>query len=134
MQAAAATGSVRVLAATLLTLLATAAAAEPRYDYAKIESVEPIVATRPGRPHCAPGPGIPLGDLRGVAPGLDLVSALRQESVRSPARRVCTATSVSEVTGYRVRYRYGGEVWEKTLREHPGERLRVRVSVRPGRR
>jgi hypothetical protein len=135
MQAAAAEGLGRLLAATLLTLLAGgAAAAEPRYDYAEIESVEPIVATRPDRPRCQLSPDVPLGDLRGVSPGLDLVAALRQESARSPAPRVCTARSVSEVTGYRVRYRYGGEVWERTLRDHPGERLRVRVSVRPGRR
>ena len=126
----------RLLAAILLTLLANAAAAaEPRYDYAEVESVEPIVVTRPGiRTRCEPRPGVPLGDLRSITPGRDLVTALRQESARSPAPRSCAAASVSEINGYRVRYRYAGEVWEKTLPDHPGERLRVRVSVRPGSR
>jgi hypothetical protein len=136
MQANVVGGWARPLAAVLLTLLATvAAAAEPRYDYAKIESVEPIVTTRPAaRTRCEPRPEVPLGDLHGLSPGLGLVATLRQEAVRSPAPRVCAAASVAEVTGYRVRYRYGGEIWEQTLPDHPGERLRVRVSVRPGRR
>lgn len=136
MQADAAREPGRMLAVMLLTLLATtAAAAEPRYDYAEIESVEPIVATRPAaRARCEPRPGVPLGDLRILTPGLDLVASLRQESARSPEPRACAVASVSEITGYRVRYRYAGETWEKTLPDHPGERLRVRVSVRPGRR
>lgn len=126
----------RLLAAILLTLLATAAAAaEPRYDYAEIESVEPIVATRAAiRTRCEPRTGVPLGDLRSITPGRDLVTTLRQESARRPAPRSCAAAAVSEITGYRVRYRYAGEIWEKTLPDHPGERVRVRVSVRPGSR
>ena len=126
----------RPLAAMLLTLLATAtAAAEPRYDYAEIESVEPIVAARPApRNGCERRPEVPLGDLRSLAPGLDLVAALRQESIRSPAPRGCAVAAVADITGYRVRYRYGGEIWERTLPDHPGERLRVRVSVQPGSR
>jgi hypothetical protein len=136
MQATAAGRWDRPLAATLLTLLtAVAAAAEPRYDYAEIESIEPIVATRPAaRTRCESPPEVPLGDLRRLSPGLGLVATLHQEATRSPAPRICAVASVTEITGYRVRYRYGGEIWEKTLPDHPGERLRVRVSVQPGRR
>ena len=136
MQAEAARPPTRMLVAILLTLLAgAAAAAEPRYDYAAVESVEPIVTTRTGpATRCEPRADVPLGDLRGMTPGLDLVTTLRQESARQPAPQLCAAASVSEITGYRVRYRYAGEIWEKTLPDHPGERLRVQISVRPGRR
>ena len=35
------------------------------------------------------------------------------------------------LTGYDVRYRYGGQVYAARMRSHPGERVRVRVRVTP---
>ena len=35
------------------------------------------------------------------------------------------------ISGYRVSYLYQGDVHHTTLREHPGDQLRVRVSVTP---
>jgi uncharacterized protein YcfJ len=35
------------------------------------------------------------------------------------------------VSGYRVGYRHGGEVYYTHMRHHPGDRIRVRVTVTP---
>ncbi|MFP4207573.1 MAG: glycine zipper 2TM domain-containing protein [Wenzhouxiangella sp.] len=37
----------------------------------------------------------------------------------------------SVISGYRVSYLYDGQVHQTTLRDHPGDQLRVRVSVTP---
>lgn len=37
----------------------------------------------------------------------------------------------SVISGYEVAYRYRGETYHTTTREHPGDRIRVRVSVAP---
>lgn len=36
-----------------------------------------------------------------------------------------------EVVGYKVKYKYNGEVFHTQVAEHPGKRIKVRVSVRP---
>lgn len=36
-----------------------------------------------------------------------------------------------QIVGYRVRYRYRGETFVTRMRNHPGDRLQVRVSIRP---
>jgi uncharacterized protein YcfJ len=131
-------------AACLLALLAgPAKAAKIVYDYAEVVSVEAIVETlsAPSPVACEAPPAPPPGDLRVMDPGLDLVSAIRREASRPPAageRGPCFAPAAerrrTEVVGYRVRYRYGGEVYERMMDAHPGERLRVRVTLAPHRR
>jgi len=39
--------------------------------------------------------------------------------------------TTEEVVGYRVKYRYGGEVYWTRTQEHPGRWLKVRVTVHP---
>lgn len=63
-------------------------------------------------------------------------SAHRHDGYIAPhSRRYCETTmetrEVSEVVGYRVRYRYAGHEFEKRVAEHPGERVRVAVRVTP---
>ena len=40
----------------------------------------------------------------------------------------------SRLTGYRVKYRYKGDIYTTRMREHPGKRIRVDVDVRPQRK
>lgn len=46
-------------------------------------------------------------------------------------RSVERARYIDEVTGYRVRYRYGGERFTKITTEHPGDRIPIEVRVEP---
>lgn len=50
-------------------------------------------------------------------------------------REVCETTERSRysdhITGYRVRYRYGGERFTKITEEHPGKRIPIQVQIEP---
>lgn len=55
-----------------------------------------------------------------------------QELARRPEMRCHTVyEQQSRVTGYQVSYEYRGQTFTTTTRQHPGEFLRVRVSVDP---
>lgn len=77
-----------------------------------------------------------LGDLRAGRRQLGLVDALledrRLQAEVEPTlgcRTVTTELLRRRVVGYRVRYRYDGRIHERTLDEHPGEWLRIRVRL-----
>lgn len=53
----------------------------------------------------------------------DLVE--RCETVYPPAKKV------RKLTGYKVKYRYQGEAYKTFMRRHPGDTVKVRVSLSP---
>ena len=80
-----------------------------------------------------------LGDARSSAPGEDLVEALRSESgMRGSTQRqyrchmATRTTTRNELTGYRVRFRYEGRIYERRMSEKPGDVIRLRVRVSAG--
>lgn len=118
--------------------LADAGADEVGYDYARVVSVDPVTVetTMPVvERRCIAAPAQGLGELRPSADAPGLVAAIRREADRQAAAPECedrrAGRTERRVIGYRVVYRYGGETYERTVEEDPGERLRVRVSLRP---
>lgn len=72
--------------------------------------------------------------LDGLYPGL--AEAIDGESGRqraSACREIRRTVYAEEPSGYRVRYRYGTGEYERIMSHDPGDTLRVRVSIRPGR-
>jgi hypothetical protein len=107
------------------------------YDYARVVWVEPLTepATAPAPPRrCTTRPE-GLGRLPDDAGSAGLAAAIRTEAARAPAAPACEEApddhAARQIVGYRVGYRYGGEVYERTVRDRPGDRLRVRVSLQP---
>ncbi|MEM9058672.1 MAG: hypothetical protein AAGD86_14435 [Pseudomonadota bacterium] len=143
----------RLLALTLVALafLAQSALADTFYDYAEVLSATPVTRTVYGageREVCrtehganaiAPGRAVPDGVARS-GEGYSLAEVLRRDLARASAtapasaRRVCRVETVHEprreTVGYRVEYRYGNRTYTRTVPEHPGEHLRVRVDIR----
>ncbi len=107
------------------------------YDYARVVWVEPLTeaVTAPAPPRrCTTWPE-GLGRLPDDAGSAGLAAAIRAEAARAPATPACEEApadhAARQIVGYRVGYRYGGEVYERTVRDRPGDRLRVRVSLQP---
>lgn len=76
------------------------------------------------------------GSLIGAAIGSDASKRSRHETVRyeRPVERCATTIVEREeerIDGYRVIYRYQGQRYSTRMPYDPGERLRVRVDVRP---
>ncbi|MCG7867147.1 MAG: hypothetical protein B6D69_01015 [gamma proteobacterium symbiont of Stewartia floridana] len=75
------------------------------------------------------------GTLLGGAIGHDLSHQKRGGHYSTSYERRCETTHQShyeeQLTGYDVTYRYRGRVFTTFTKEHPGERIPVRVSVRP---
>lgn len=76
----------------------------------------------------------------GAVAGAIIGGAIGHDSDHRRARyhrsRVCEVSydqvrQVEELSGYRVKYRYRGKTYRTTLRNHPGERIKVRVRVDP---
>lgn len=131
--------------------LATPAAAETFYDEARVLDAQPVYAPRDvpvrvqqcGYEPPAPPPRVDpavLGDARTVDPGASLPGTLRRDvELRDPpadvyrCRMVTRMESQNELAGYRVRYEYGGRVYERRVAERPGDTIRVRVRISAGR-
>lgn len=131
--------------------LANPVAAEVFYDEARVLDAQPIheprdVPTRVQqcgyeRPATPPAvdPAV-LGDARATDPGADLLVTLRRDiELRDPPADVYRCHMVTRVEsrnaliGYRVRYEYGGRVYERRVAERPGDKIRVRVRISTGR-
>ncbi len=119
-----------------LSLIATAAMADtPAFDTATVLDVQPVlrqVAVESTRQDCVPAIR-DSRDLQSLYPGL--AAAIEGEHARQvePACRSVRMTDFrQEVSGYRVRYRYGAGEYEQVMSYDPGPTLRVRVQVRPG--
>lgn len=80
--------------------------------------------------------GVVVGALLGGSVGRDL-----GRKMSSPGRTWYTTEEVcrnyqdyheeERIVGYHVRYRYKGETYHTETRHHPGDRLKVKVSVTP---
>ncbi|MGD8976991.1 MAG: hypothetical protein PVG91_05245 [Gammaproteobacteria bacterium] len=126
----------------LWALLAMAALAPPAradgavFDTAQVIGVEPMLSRIPTRvadTHCETD----LADgrhLDGLYGGLDeAIGAEAKRQQHSRCREIRRTVYEEQISGYRVRYRYGESVYERVMSHDPGPTLRVRVSVRPGR-
>lgn len=126
----------------LWALLAMAILAPPAhadgavFDTAQVIGVEPMlhrIPTQVADTRCE----TTLADgrrLDGLYAGLDEAiggEARRQQSSR--CREIRRTVYEEQISGYRVRYRYGDSIYERVMSHDPGPTLRVRVSVRPGR-
>ena len=77
--------------------------------------------------------GAVAGAILGGSIGADIGRSGRQGSYRTET--VCDRFEEihegDRLAGYRVRYQYNGTVYATRMRNHPGERIRVRVRVTP---
>jgi len=126
-------------------------AGEIFFDEARVLDSQPVYETRqtpvqaqecgyqedaaPGRP----APAL-LGDARSADPEADIVVALQTDmDLRAPPEPVYRCRMVTrmedhdELVGYRVRYEYDGQIYERRVREAPAETIRVRVRLSVGR-
>lgn len=77
------------------------------------------------------------GAIVGGAVGMSIASRQAQAApaTRYETRQVCGLenhiTTEQNLTGYRVRYRYQGQVYVMDTDRHPGDTVRVRVDVTP---
>jgi uncharacterized protein YcfJ len=78
------------------------------------------------------------GTVVGVAVGATLgheLAGRRHERYETVTERRCAVKPDLEyhetVSGYRVKYRYRGQVYHTTTADHPGKRIRVKVDVAP---
>lgn len=78
-----------------------------------------------------------VGAVAGAILGGSIASDLNRKDrgYHTKRERVCTTTErvryKEELTGYNVTYKYRGKQFHTTMDRHPGERIRVAVSVRP---
>jgi hypothetical protein len=118
-----------------VAVLTPAYADRPVFDTAEVIGVEPVLSripTRVAETRCETTPDDGRR-LDGLYPGLDeAIAAETRRQQDSRCREVRRTVYEERISGYRVRYRYGGSVYERVLAEDPGPTLRVRVNVRPG--
>ena len=132
------------------TAVVTPAVAEVFYDQARVLEAQPIYEPRVVpeqvrecgyQPAATRGPVDPgtLGNARTVDPDADLVGALQRDvQLREPpspvhrCRMVTRAGSENRLAGYRVRYEYGGRIYERRVAQHPGNTIAVSVQLSAG--
>lgn len=130
-------------------LLAGAAAAggPSFFDYARVLRVDPIreAVVIPVKEERCHGSGraqradeAMAGDVRSAAPGTSIGETISEEMrhrERTVDMRRCRLVTTYEkrerIVAYRVRYAYDGDVFVRRMNEHPGERVRVRVTLDP---
>ena len=141
-----------ILAGILMTSTGMAGASEVYYDYARVLTVSPILETRQVSvsEEACDYTGVRAreealvrlaGNIRARDPGLTLGQAIREDMRRHRSishvarypdcRLVETVEPQKRVVGYRVRYRYGGELFEQRMRRDPGTWVKVRVALDP---
>lgn len=134
----------------VLLSVTSASAGEMFFDEATVVDSQPVYETRripeqvqrcgheEGWTAAQVNPAL-LGDARSTSANDDIVVALRSESSLRGSRqstyrcRMVTQTAERrELSGYRVRFRYEGRIYERHMAEDPGELIRVRVRVSAG--
>ena len=81
--------------------------------------------------------GALLGSIIGAAIGHDAVSRRQSNyshgytTVENPCSRIHTYYTEERIDAYRVSYEYNGEVFHARMKHHPGDRIRVKISVIP---
>lgn len=126
----------------------TVAAGEASYiDYARVLQVDPIsevVEVPVEKEHCHHSRRAQrtdeaiAGDVRSAKFGISIGEAIGEDirhRERSMDMRRCRLVTIYErrdrIVAYRVRYAYAGDVFVRRMNDHPGERVRVRVSLDP---
>lgn len=139
---------VKVLTMASYVIAGTAAADGPSYiDYAQVLQVDPIreaVVVPVKKEHCYNSRRAKLadeaiaGDVRSGNSSISIGEAIGEEirhRERTMSMRRCRLVTAYEqmdrIVAYRVRYAYDGDVFVRRMNEHPGERIRVRVTVDP---
>jgi uncharacterized protein YcfJ len=107
----------------------------PQYGGAVIGGVAgALVGNQVGRGHGREA-ATALGAVVGAVAGDRYANGDRQLQTQYVPREVTSCRTVSEVqsriNGYRVDYEYRGQSYTTVLRNDPGPRLQVRVSVEP---
>ena len=116
-------------------------------DYARVLQVDPIsevVAVPVKKERCHHSRRAQradeaiAGDVRSAEFGISIGAAIGEEirhRERSMDMRRCRLVTTYEkrdrIVAYRVRYAYGGDIFVRRMNDHPGERVRVRVSLDP---
>lgn len=117
------------------------------YDYARVLKVDPIsetVAVPVEKRRCFyPDRAIQAvkvlaGDVRSRRSSITIGAAIAEEveqrkqtTRKRRCRLVKTIDIRDKVVAYRVRYQYGGDVFVRRMKQHPGEQLLVRVKMEP---
>ena len=133
--------------ASYLSAGAAAAGGPSYFDYARVLRVDPIreavaVPVKEGRCRVSRraqrADEAMAGDVRSAAPGTSIGEAIGEEMrhrERTLDMRRCRLVTTYErrdrIVAYRVRYAYDGDVFVRRMNEHPGERVRVRVTLNP---
>ena len=103
--------------------------------YAPVLNVEPIVETRyePVTRRVCTEPDATAREFSEVAStiGEDIRRQARLWQQQHRCRNVTEQRAREHITGYRVTYRYGGEIETTRLSYDPGERMPVKVSLSP---
>lgn len=115
------------------------------YDFAPVEDAMPIVKTMhvPVRREVCETVAVtehvpPAGNVRELEPHTTLAEAIRADIAASGrpdsthrCRTVVTTELEEKLIGYDVTYRYGGRLYVRRLSYDPGERVRVKVEIKP---
>lgn len=79
-----------------------------------------------------------IGSVIGSTVGASIGHDISHQNAHSQYRTVkhCEVSHyqkerVKELRGYNVQYRYKGEIYDAFMRNHPGKRVKLKVSVRP---
>ena len=104
-------------------------------DSAQVIKVEPIIETRnePVTRRVCTEPDDASREFNEVAAtiGEDIRYQARQWKQQFRCRPVVEQRARERITGYRVTYRYGGEIETTRLSYDPGDRMPVKVSLSP---
>lgn len=122
--------------AVLLSVSAPVRAGDDVFDTAEVIDVQPMlrrVPTQVTDTRC----DTRVTDSRpldGLYPGLsEAIDGESDRQLASACREIRRTVYEEQVSGYRVRYRYGTGEYERIMSHDPGNTMRVRVSIRPGR-
>ncbi|MGB5623346.1 MAG: hypothetical protein WBN65_12705 [Gammaproteobacteria bacterium] len=121
--------------AVLLLACAPVQAVDDVFDTAEVIDVEPMLRRIPTQvtdKRC----DTRVTDSRpldGLYPGLaEAIDGESERQFASACREIRRTVYTEELSGYRVRYRYGDGEYERVMSHDPGDTLRVRVSITPG--
>ena len=126
---------IKIQALIFILMTSSFAHAFDYQDSAQVIKVEPIIETRnePVTRRVCTEPDDAAREFNEVAAtiGEDIRYQARQWKQQFRCRPVVEQRASEHITGYRVTYRYGGEIETTRLSYDPGERMPVKVSLSP---
>ena len=127
--------AIKIQALMLVLMTSSFANAFDYQDSAQVIKVEPIIETRyePVTRRVCTEPDDSVREFNEVAAtiGEDIRYQARQWKQQFRCRPVVEQRARERITGYRVTYRYGGEIETTRLSYDPGDRMPVKVSLSP---